>query len=190
MEQLPYGRQWVDEDDIAAVSQALRSDWLTTGPAVEAFESESFDREGETNDDELRDAARRTLTRLREENAAVGPGFPGERASGPGAARAFTFTSTGCFGAGCIIAVIWFALCLLQWAAVTAQVQKEFEWNAVPAALVGLVLAFIPIIGNLIAFFGAKDIWGWPLWIAAIVFFAAPAATMISGWSRYRRYRR
>ncbi len=35
---LPYGRQLVDEDDIRAVADVLRSDWLTTGPAVERFE--------------------------------------------------------------------------------------------------------------------------------------------------------
>ena len=36
---LPYGRQTIDEDDIAAVSEALRADFLTTGPRVEAFEA-------------------------------------------------------------------------------------------------------------------------------------------------------
>jgi perosamine synthetase len=35
---IPYGRQWVDEEDIAAVVEVLRSDWLTTGPMVEKFE--------------------------------------------------------------------------------------------------------------------------------------------------------
>jgi perosamine synthetase len=35
---LPYGRQSVDEDDVAAVLAVLRSDWLTTGPSVDAFE--------------------------------------------------------------------------------------------------------------------------------------------------------
>ena len=35
---LPYGRQSIDEADVEAVVAALRSDWLTTGPAVEAFE--------------------------------------------------------------------------------------------------------------------------------------------------------
>ena len=35
---LPYGRQSVSEDDIAAVVAALRSDWLTTGPRVAEFE--------------------------------------------------------------------------------------------------------------------------------------------------------
>src|SRR5262249_40049632 len=41
---LPYGRQWIEDDDIAAVCGVLRSDWLTTGPAVESFEEE-FARE-------------------------------------------------------------------------------------------------------------------------------------------------
>ena len=35
---LPYGRQSIDEDDIQAVAAVLRSDWLTTGPAVGVFE--------------------------------------------------------------------------------------------------------------------------------------------------------
>jgi UDP-4-amino-4,6-dideoxy-N-acetyl-beta-L-altrosamine transaminase len=35
---LPYGRQTIEEDDIAAVAEALRDEFLTTGPRVEAFE--------------------------------------------------------------------------------------------------------------------------------------------------------
>ena len=35
---LPYGRQCVDDDDVAAVTETLRSAWLTTGPKVEQFE--------------------------------------------------------------------------------------------------------------------------------------------------------
>lgn len=35
---LPYGRQSVEEDDIQAVVETLRSDWLTTGPKVGKFE--------------------------------------------------------------------------------------------------------------------------------------------------------
>jgi UDP-4-amino-4,6-dideoxy-N-acetyl-beta-L-altrosamine transaminase len=36
---LPYGRQTIDDDDVAAVAQALRAEFLTTGPAVDAFEA-------------------------------------------------------------------------------------------------------------------------------------------------------
>ncbi|NLT23668.1 MAG: UDP-4-amino-4,6-dideoxy-N-acetyl-beta-L-altrosamine transaminase [Syntrophorhabdus sp.] len=35
---IPYGRQFIDEDDISAVIEVLRSDWLTTGPKVAKFE--------------------------------------------------------------------------------------------------------------------------------------------------------
>ena len=35
---LPYGRQQIDEDDIKAVAEALRDDFLTTGPKVAQFE--------------------------------------------------------------------------------------------------------------------------------------------------------
>ncbi|MBV9573043.1 MAG: UDP-4-amino-4,6-dideoxy-N-acetyl-beta-L-altrosamine transaminase [Acidobacteriales bacterium] len=35
---LPYGHQSIDEADIQAVVETLRSDWLTTGPKVDEFE--------------------------------------------------------------------------------------------------------------------------------------------------------
>ena len=35
---LPYGRQSIDDDDVAAVVAVLRGDWLTTGPKVAEFE--------------------------------------------------------------------------------------------------------------------------------------------------------
>jgi dTDP-4-amino-4,6-dideoxygalactose transaminase len=35
---IPYGRQSINDEDIVAVTNALRSDWLTTGPLVEQFE--------------------------------------------------------------------------------------------------------------------------------------------------------
>ena len=35
---LPYGRQSIEEDDVAAVAAVLRSPWLTAGPTVERFE--------------------------------------------------------------------------------------------------------------------------------------------------------
>ena len=37
---VPYGRQWINNDDIDAVVETLSSDYLTTGPAVERFEEE------------------------------------------------------------------------------------------------------------------------------------------------------
>jgi perosamine synthetase len=36
---IPYGRQAIDEDDVAAVADVLRGDWLTQGPSVAGFEN-------------------------------------------------------------------------------------------------------------------------------------------------------
>jgi perosamine synthetase len=35
---LPYGRQWIDDQDIKAVVEVLKGDYLTTGPYVSTFE--------------------------------------------------------------------------------------------------------------------------------------------------------
>lgn len=35
---IPYGRQTIDESDLAAVAETLKSDWLTQGPKVQEFE--------------------------------------------------------------------------------------------------------------------------------------------------------
>ena len=43
---LPYGRQLIEDDDVEAVSAALRADLLTTGPTVNAFERAFADRVG------------------------------------------------------------------------------------------------------------------------------------------------
>ncbi|QEU11063.1 UDP-4-amino-4,6-dideoxy-N-acetyl-beta-L-altrosamine transaminase [Dermabacter vaginalis] len=41
---LPYGRQSINDDDVAAVTRALGSDWLTTGPEVDRFEESIAER--------------------------------------------------------------------------------------------------------------------------------------------------
>jgi UDP-4-amino-4,6-dideoxy-N-acetyl-beta-L-altrosamine transaminase len=38
MQQIPYGKQDISEDDIQAVVDVLKSDWLTQGPTIEWFE--------------------------------------------------------------------------------------------------------------------------------------------------------
>jgi perosamine synthetase len=35
---LPYGHQWIDHDDVRAVTDVLTTDWITQGPKVEEFE--------------------------------------------------------------------------------------------------------------------------------------------------------
>lgn len=38
-ERIPYSRQWIDDEDVAAVADALRSTYLTTGPRVDELEA-------------------------------------------------------------------------------------------------------------------------------------------------------
>lgn len=43
---IPYGRQVVDDDDVAAVVAVLQGDWLTQGPHVAAFEARLCQKTG------------------------------------------------------------------------------------------------------------------------------------------------
>jgi hypothetical protein len=156
-------------------------------PHVEAFEAQVNEvrEEGAVNDDEMRQAAQRALSNLREEAVVQPHTFDRTRAREE--MRRFQVHMSGCAGIGCAIAAIWVALCVLQIYYVSEWIQEALGWGAWPSAVVGFILAFVPIIGNVLAFLGATQE-GWAAWAAAIVFFAAPAATLISGWSRWRRF--
>ena len=39
MKFIPYGHQWIDEEDIEEIVKVLKSDWITTGPKIEEFEN-------------------------------------------------------------------------------------------------------------------------------------------------------
>ena len=40
---ISYGKQTIEEDDLLAVSDSLKSDWLTQGPQIEIFEKDLKD---------------------------------------------------------------------------------------------------------------------------------------------------
>ncbi|CAN0467556.1 unnamed protein product, partial [Phaeothamnion confervicola] len=39
LKNIPYGRHYIDEDDIAAVADVLRHGWVTQGPKIREFET-------------------------------------------------------------------------------------------------------------------------------------------------------
>src|SRR5512147_866035 len=43
---IPYGTQWIDDDDISCVSEVLKSGFLTQGPKVTEFEKTICDYTG------------------------------------------------------------------------------------------------------------------------------------------------
>lgn len=38
MKPIPYGRHTIDKEDIQAVVEVLKSDWITQGPKIKEFE--------------------------------------------------------------------------------------------------------------------------------------------------------
>lgn len=158
---------------------------------VEAFEAEvtAAQEDGRVNDDEMRRAAHNALNELSDDDAPPIAAQTFDRTRAREDIRRFSFQIGGCAGVGCLIAVVWVALCVLQITYVSDYVQRTTHLSAWPSAFIGFFLAFIPIIGNLLAFLDATQFRNWPVWGAALVFFAAPLITLLSGWSRYRRYR-
>jgi hypothetical protein len=159
-------------------------------PHVEAFEADvsAAGEEGSVNDDEMAAAARQALAWLNDAPGVSAHTFDRSRTRED--LRRFGFQMGGCAGVGCLIAIVWLALCILQINYVIVELQTVFGAQApVVWAFFGFVLAFVPILGNVLAFLGATHS-GWAPLLAAFVFFAAPAVTMLTGWSRWRSYRR
>ncbi|GKT37701.1 DegT/DnrJ/EryC1/StrS aminotransferase like protein, partial [Aduncisulcus paluster] len=44
LKRIPYGRQFIDDDDVQAVVSCLNSGWITTGPLVKRFEKKIAQR--------------------------------------------------------------------------------------------------------------------------------------------------
>jgi hypothetical protein len=153
---------------------------------VEQFEASVREagEEGAVDDDDMRQAAQRALAALSEEPSVAPHTFDRTRARED--MRRFQVRMSGCAGIGCAIAAIWIGLSLLQINFVIEWIHANAIDNVWLSAIIGFILAFVPIIGNGLAFLGATAA-GWPTWLAALVFFAAPAATLLSGWSRWRR---
>jgi hypothetical protein len=152
--------------------------------AVEQY-SESEPAEGD--DDDMRQSALRALRELELEPGPTITPQTFDRTRAREEMRRMQIQMRGCAGVGCLIAIVWVALCVLQITFVSEWIQHSFGWSAWPSAVVGFFLAFVPIVGNLLAFLAATELRDWPTWLAAVIFFAAPAATLLSGWSRWRR---
>jgi UDP-4-amino-4,6-dideoxy-N-acetyl-beta-L-altrosamine transaminase len=46
MDIIPYAKQWIDEEDISAVVNVLKGDWITQGPTIRDFEKKIADYVG------------------------------------------------------------------------------------------------------------------------------------------------
>ncbi|MBL8549297.1 MAG: hypothetical protein JNJ73_04885 [Hyphomonadaceae bacterium] len=161
---------------------------------VEAFSTEQTNRNSyDADETELRQAARTALRELREAAGAqtAAPTRTYDRARAREDVRRFSIEVRRIAGFGCVIALAWLAVTVLQIYYVSEFIQRELHWGAWPSSIVGFVLAFVPVVGNVLAFFGATGAANpWPAWLAALVFFAAPALALFSGWRRFSAWRR
>lgn len=152
---------------------------------VEAYAGDPTARGHDVADDQdLQRAARKALSYLPAdaETGAQAPAMPPEdiervRERMRGAAIGF-----GAVGAaGCAILALWLVIGVLQFFAVAAQIQSFTDWGPAPSTIVAIPLAFVPVVGSVIAFFGAKDVWDWEPWLAALAFLAIPLASLLGG---------
>ena len=96
---LPYGRQQIEDDDIAAVRDVLQSDFLTTGPSVERFEHALCDVTGA----EFAIACATGTAALHLANLSLGIG-PGDACIVPSVTFAATASMVDVCGGGVIFA--------------------------------------------------------------------------------------
>ena len=154
---------------------------------VDAYAGDPTARGHDIADDEdLQKAARRALSLLPAEAGAAPEMTPsGVSPDDIRAARermrgaAIGFGAVG--AAGCFVGALWLAIGVLQFFAVAAQIQHFTNWGPAPSTIVAVPLAFVPVAGSVVAFFGAKDVWGWAPWLAAVAFLAIPLASLLGG---------
>lgn len=155
---------------------------------VEAYAGDPTARGHDVADDaDLERAAARALAQLPETasagaGVAAGPAIPAEEMRAAQERMRGAAISFGAVGlAGCAIMLLWLGVGVLQFFAVAAQVQAVTHWGPAPSTLVSIPLAFIPVVGSVIAFFGAKDVWEWQTWAAAVVFLVFPMLSLAGG---------
>lgn len=67
--------------------------------------------------------------------------------------------------------LLYFIAGLAQIGAVSAQIESFLGLPSFISTLGALFLTYIPVVGNIIGYFGAKDVWGWEWWQAALLCF-------------------
>ncbi|MBL8557135.1 MAG: hypothetical protein JNM47_00320 [Hyphomonadaceae bacterium] len=157
---------------------------------VEAYAGDPTGRGHDVaDDDDLLRAAKRALSALPEDvdAGAPGPATPEDIRAAEAEMRTTLIRAGAIGGAGCLFALAWLVIGVLQFFAVAAQLQSVTGWGPAPSTLVSVPVTFIPVVGSVTAFFGAKDVWGWAPWLSALAFLVVPAITLFGGWSQMSR---
>lgn len=158
---------------------------------VDAYGGDPMGRGHDVADDAaLMVAARRCLLHLAPSASAPPPPTPPPGSSGPRPAlRAPPGVAAG-LGLGCLLIALWAAVGVLQLFAIAEQVDRVTAFGPVISTVSAAFLTFVPVVGSVVAFFGAKDGWNWAPWVAAIVFLALPITAQTLSILTWRRRRR
>jgi MFS family permease len=164
---------------------------------VDAYGGDPMGRGHDVTDDaQLMVAARRALLGLAPpETASSGPGPrpAGPQTPPPGVAGRPPLgvpprLAAG-IGMGCAVAATWAAVGILQVFAIAEQVDRVAHLGPVLSTVAAFVLTFIPVVGSVIAFFGAMDGWQWAPWLAGLVFLALPLTFQLGSLLAWRSRR-
>lgn len=68
-----------------------------------------------------------------------------------------------------LFSIAYFVVGLIGLFAIMGQLQAWFNWHWIIAAIVALLLTYIPIIGSILAYVGMVNIWGWDRILAALI---------------------
>ena len=72
---------------------------------------------------------------------------------------------------GPIVQIALLIVGALQWFALFVGVEQWLEWGWLLSAIIALLLDGIPLIGNILTYVGATEVWGWPWYWAALLAF-------------------
>lgn len=159
---------------------------------VEAYAGDPMARGHDVADDEdLMRAARATIASLGGPARSPEPPRMDQAGSIPPTSRDFEAERQravkhlgATLAVGCGMAIAYLAIMILQIFAIADQVQSVTGIGAVLSSIGALMLTLMPLIGGVIAYFGATDVWQWSPWAAGLLFIVLPMTTLIVGWLR------
>ena len=80
---------------------------------------------------------------------------------------------------GCLPMVLFIVFGLVQYTAITAQLESFAHIGGFWGGALSWALTYFPIVGSIVGFFGARDVWGWPWWQAALLYFGIPTGFLL-----------
>lgn len=80
---------------------------------------------------------------------------------------------------GALPMVVFFVAGLIQLWAVSDEIHAVTHLPGFLSMGASLFLTYVPLIGSIIGFFGAKDVWGWEWWQAALLSFGPFALVVV-----------